>query len=87
MSKPTTTTSDPRLTTPIPHQPGGLGGINPRHETAGCPTGLADSEQEIVVQQPGGGGAPGTGAGPTPAASPGEGVTEEQVEQSGLDDT
>ncbi len=87
MNKTTKTTRDPQLTSAVPHQAGGLGGTNPRHETAACPTGLADSEQEIAAQQPGGGGAPTTGADPTPAAAPGEGVTEKQVEDSGIEET
>jgi hypothetical protein len=64
---------------PLPKQPGGLGGANPRHEVAGCPTGLAGPEQVEITQQPDDEGTPGTGAAnPTPPYSPGEGVTEEQ---------
>ena len=62
-----------------------VGGGNPRHEVAACPTGMSDAAQEIAAQQEGGG-TPNTG---TPdlsvASAPGEGVTEEQVERSGLD--
>ena len=53
-----------------------IGGGNPRHEVAVCPTGMSDAAQEIAAQ--------GT-ADPTVAVSPGEGVTEEQVEESGRD--
>jgi hypothetical protein len=80
------------IPTPPPQQPigrpiGGLDGSNPRGETAACPTGLGDAEQQVVPQRAGGGGAPGTGtADPSVPPSPGEGVTEEQVQRSGLDD-
>src|SRR5437899_2677382 len=68
----------PQAVPPIGKPPGGLGGENPRREVAGCPTGLADPEQAIIVQQPGGGGSPGTGVvGTSVPPSPGEGVTEE----------
>jgi hypothetical protein len=66
-----------------------LGGGNVRGEVAGCPTGLADHEQAQAAQQPGGGGAPGTGE-PEEAPvssqplSPGEGVTEGQMQRSGV---
>jgi len=65
-----------------------LGGENVRGEVLGCPTGLADHEQVQQVQRPGGGGAPGTGTGEpgSPPYSPGEGVTEEQMKQSGRKD-
>jgi hypothetical protein len=86
MRKSKKSATDPRPIVPFPKQAGGLGGENPRHETAGCPTGLADTEQEIIAGQPGGGGAPATGANPSAPPSPGEGVTEEQVDKSGLDD-
>ena len=38
-----------------------LGGDNPRHEVAGCPTAL-DSEQAEAAQVEGGGGTPTTGS-------------------------
>jgi hypothetical protein len=43
-----------------------LGGENPRHETAACPTGLNMVEQATAAQRPGGGGAPGTGVADAP---------------------
>jgi hypothetical protein len=78
----TNTTPDPELFQPDARQPGGLDGSGVRGEVTACPTGLTDDQQAAVVR-PGGGGAPGTGA--TAPASPGEGVTEEQVQESGLD--
>jgi hypothetical protein len=54
------TTPGPVPLPPDGKQAGGLEGENARGETAGCPTGLADPEQAIVTQQPGGAGAPGT---------------------------
>jgi hypothetical protein len=61
-----------------------IGGGNPRHEVAGCPTGVTDAAREIAAQQ--GGGAPETAtSNPSVPPAPGEGVTEEQVERSGLD--
>jgi hypothetical protein len=46
-----------------------------------------DDAKAQAAQQPGGGGAPMTGAvDPSVPPSPGEGVTEQQVEESGLDD-
>ena len=70
------------MSNPIPKPPidplfDTIGGGNPRHEVAACPTGTSDAAQEI---------AQGT-ADPSVAPSPGEGVTEEQVERSGLDRT
>jgi hypothetical protein len=59
-----------------------LGGENARGEVAGCPTGLVDPEQAQAAQQPGGGGAPGTGEEHVVPFSPGEGVTEEEAERS-----
>jgi hypothetical protein len=71
---------------PLPKHAGGLGGENARGEVAGCPTGLADSEQAEITRQPGGGGAPTTGAvDPSAPPSPGEGVTEKQIKGSGGD--
>jgi len=55
-------------------------------EVAGCPTGLADSPQARAAPQPGGGGAPQTGASVTPLASAGEGVREDQAQRSGRTD-
>jgi hypothetical protein len=40
-----------------------LSGSSPRHETAGCPTGLDPGEAQLR-QEAGGGGAPGTGNDP-----------------------
>jgi hypothetical protein len=87
--KATTTTPDPELSTPLGTRPAPkpaekvLSGDGARGETAGCPTGLASGPQAQQPQQPGGGGAPGTGVNPEPPASPGEGVTEEQMKRSG----
>jgi hypothetical protein len=67
---------------PAKTPPQTLGGENVRGEVAGCPTGLTDPEQAQAAQQPGGGGAPGTGEEPVVPFSPGEGVTEEQAERS-----
>ena len=50
------------------------GGI--RREVTGCPTGLAECPQAQADHQPGGGGAPGTGASATPVSSCGEDVNE-----------
>jgi len=86
MNKQTKTGSDPKTQNPLGIPAEGLGGENARGEPAGCPTGLAESDQAQSAQQPGGGGAPGTGAAdPSASPSPGEGVTEKQVEASGLD--
>ena len=81
--KATTTTPDPEYAVPKPNvvevpPPPVLGGENARGETAGCPTGLADSPQGQQPQQSGGGGAPGTGADPSVPLSPGEGIPEKQ---------
>jgi hypothetical protein len=75
------------MSNPIPKPPidplfDTVGGGNPRHEVAACPTGASDAAQEIAAKR----GAQGT-ADPSVAPSPGEGVTEEQVERSGLDRT
>ncbi len=51
-----------------------------REQAPGCPENV---DQQTAVQQPGGGGAPGTGADPAPPFSPGEGVAEGEIEQSG----
>lgn len=74
----------PDLPLPADEPAGGLGGENTRGEAAGCPTGLADADQASVTQAPGGAGAPNTGASPAVPYAPGEGVTEEQVQRSGL---
>ncbi len=60
------TDREPEQVKPVPEvrQPGGLGGEGVRGEVAACPTGMADPEQAVVTQQPGGGGAPGTGSDP-----------------------
>src|SRR5207237_521668 len=60
--KATTTTPDPEYAVPKPNvvevpPPPVLGGENARGETAGCPTGLADSPQGQQPQQPGAGAA------------------------------
>jgi hypothetical protein len=81
--KATTTTPDPELSTPIPVAPAIPSGEGVRGEVAGCPTGLDSPPQVQQPQQPGGGGAPGTGQVPP---SPGEGGTEEQQRRSGRDD-
>jgi hypothetical protein len=87
MSEHTKKAADRQATNPLQKSVGGLAGENARGEPAGCPTGLADPEQAQVVQQPGGG-APGTGtADPSVPASPGEGVSERQAEQSGHGNT
>lgn len=55
-------------------------GENPRGDTTACPTGLASPQAE-QAQQPGGGGAPGTGTSPGLTGvpySPGEGISERQ---------
>lgn len=59
-----------------------LGGENVRGEVAGCPTGLPLQGQVEAVQQPGGGGAPGTGASTAVPISPGEGITEEEQQRA-----
>lgn len=60
---------------------------NPRGEVPACPTGLSDPLQADMPQQPGGGGAPMTGAVEVSVPpSHGEGGTEKDIEQSGLDD-
>lgn len=88
MSEHTKKAADREVNKPLQKSVGGLAGENARGEPAGCPTGLADPEQAQVVQQPGGGGAPGTGAAdPSAPASPGEGVSQKQVEQSGAGST
>jgi hypothetical protein len=79
--------SDPHIIDPLDP----LNGENPRHEVAGCPTGL-DPQQAQAPQQDGGGGAPGTGAvngapgtgavNPSVAPSPGEGISEKDIERS-----
>jgi hypothetical protein len=66
------------MSNPIPKPPidplvDTVGEGNPRREVAPSPTGASDAAQ-------------GT-ADPSVAPSPGEGVTEEQVERSGLDRT
>lgn len=65
MTKATTTTPDPELSLPVTDdavRESVLGGGDPaRGEVAGCPTGLAPPAQVVPTQQPGGGGAPGTG--------------------------
>jgi hypothetical protein len=63
---------DPQIIDPLDP----LQGENPRHEVAGCPTGL-DPLQAQAPQQDGGGGAPGTGD-PSVAPSPGEGISEKE---------
>src|SRR5206468_4841234 len=80
-----TTTPDPEYTVPLgkkESEPAPLAGENPRGEVAGCPTGLANSEQAQQPQQPGGGGAPGTGnvlpAKSQPDYAPGEGISQQQ---------
>ena len=86
MSKQAKQPPAPAIPDPVPKQPGGLGGENARGEPAGCPTGLADSEQAQIVQQPGEGGAPGTGAAdPSVPPSPGEGVPDKQLREAGRD--
>ena len=84
--EPTTTTPDPEFAVPFKNNAGAapapLEGENVRREVAGCPTGLADSEQAQQAQRSGGGGAPGTGDEEAPAFSPGEGITEELQERS-----
>jgi hypothetical protein len=75
------TTPDPELAVPFNQA---TAAKQTRHnETAQGP----DDPQAQAAQQPGGGGAPMTGAvDPSVPPSPGEGVTEQQVEESGLDD-
>jgi len=48
----------------------------------GGPTAPENPEQAAQPQRPGGGGSPGTGE-TAPPPSPGEGVTEEQMQDSG----
>jgi hypothetical protein len=88
MSKYTKKTNPSTSIPPEEKQVGGPGGENARGEVAGCPTGLGEADQATLAQQPGGGGAPGTGAAnPSVPGSPGEAVTEDQIERSGFDDT
>jgi hypothetical protein len=64
--------------------PTSIPGENLRGETTACPTGLSSPQAE-QPQQPGGGGAPGTGDEPGLTGvpySPGEGVSERQRDAS-----
>ena len=77
--KATSTTPDPELFVPDKAKKPApnpaekvLSGEGIRGEVAGCPTGLAASPQAQQPQQPGGGGAPGTG---TAATTPSPGKT------------
>jgi len=60
-----------------------LGGQNPSHTTAGCPTGLGDLGQGQALDPPASGQRAGTGSqDPNVNASPGEGITEDEIERS-----
>jgi hypothetical protein len=64
----------------IPTRPiGGLDGSNPRGETAACPTGLTDAGAHVAGKEA-------MTVDPSVPPVPGEGVTDEQVRESGLDD-
>ena len=70
----------------LPKQAGGLGGENARGEVAACPTGLGEADQTLITPQPSSGGTPATGAvSPSPPPAPGEGVSEQQVQQASRD--
>ncbi len=71
------TTPDPELAVPFTHGEAG----QPRQEQT-----ADEKDDPQAAQQPGGGGAPATGAVDLSVPpSPGEGVTEQQVEESGWD--